>query len=294
MSTLTKVLIVLLTIFSIFLCGIVVTYVAHAENQKQRADTLQTKINSAQRLQEAAEKAQADAETAAQRREAALKAEISDLNMKITKSGADIAELTRLKEEAERKATAQIDKAAIDANVSASTTQLYVAAQEQIKTLLSDQTERKKDLDELNMTLMDKMAQLAQYEEKNRQLAEANQEISNRLNQYLQQYGKMTAPPKTATVPTGPALPAAPQPTKDIALSGRVVDVDLQNNLAQISLGAAEGVKPNMRFHVIRGEQFICDIVIVKIDPDKSVGQLSLFDRSRAEPRIGDAVSTNL
>ena len=37
MSTLTKVLIVLLTVFSIFLCGIVVTYVANADNQKKIA-----------------------------------------------------------------------------------------------------------------------------------------------------------------------------------------------------------------------------------------------------------------
>ena len=42
MSTLTKVLIVLLTIASIFLCGIVVTYVASAENYKDKWQTLQS------------------------------------------------------------------------------------------------------------------------------------------------------------------------------------------------------------------------------------------------------------
>ncbi len=36
MSTLTKILIVLLTISSIFLCGIVVTYVANAEDYRQK------------------------------------------------------------------------------------------------------------------------------------------------------------------------------------------------------------------------------------------------------------------
>ena len=40
MSTLTKVLIVLLTIASIFLCGIVVTYVANADDYKQKFDNL--------------------------------------------------------------------------------------------------------------------------------------------------------------------------------------------------------------------------------------------------------------
>ena len=86
----------------------------------------------------------------------------------------------------------------------------------------------------------------------------------------------------------------APQPVQNIALKGRVVGVDFQNNLAQVSLGSAQGVRPNMTFHVVRGEQYICDVVIQKVDPDKSVGQLSVLDRNRAEPRIGDTVSTNL
>ena len=40
MSTLTKILIVLLTISSIFLCGIVVTYVANADNYRQKYNDL--------------------------------------------------------------------------------------------------------------------------------------------------------------------------------------------------------------------------------------------------------------
>jgi septal ring factor EnvC (AmiA/AmiB activator) len=47
LSTLTKVLIVLLTVFSIFLCGIVVTYVANAENYKQQYDQTYTQLRSA-------------------------------------------------------------------------------------------------------------------------------------------------------------------------------------------------------------------------------------------------------
>ena len=42
MSTLTKILIVLLTLSSIFLCGIVVTYVANADNYRQKYDDLKT------------------------------------------------------------------------------------------------------------------------------------------------------------------------------------------------------------------------------------------------------------
>lgn len=144
------------------------------------------------------------------------------------------------------------------------------------------------------MLLMEKVTLLAQLDEKNKQLAEANQDISNRLNQYLQKYGVMAAPAKLATSETGIVSPAPSQPVRSIDLKGQVVGVDLQNNLAQVSLGAASGVKTNMTFHITRGEQFICDIVINSVDPDKAVGRLTVFDRNRAEPQVGDAISTNL
>lgn len=47
MSTLTKILIVLLTLSSIFLCGIVVTYVANAEDYKQKNRFLMTSLSAA-------------------------------------------------------------------------------------------------------------------------------------------------------------------------------------------------------------------------------------------------------
>ena len=49
MSKLTKILIVLLTLSSIFLCGIVVTYVANAENYRQKYEDLRTEGDSLSR-----------------------------------------------------------------------------------------------------------------------------------------------------------------------------------------------------------------------------------------------------
>jgi hypothetical protein len=294
LSTLTKVLIVLLTIFSIFLCGIVVTYVAHAENQRQRAEGLQSRIKSATDKQKAAEEDLSVAKEAAQKKEAELNAEIGNLKGEIAKLSDRVVEIDRQRTQAEQEKAEQIAKAAIDAKLSESTTQLHIADQATIKELEANQTDRKKELEELNVTLMEKMTLLAQLEEKNRQLAEANQEVSNRLNQYLQKYGVMTAAPKVATPETGIATPVPSLPVRDIALKGKVMGVDLQRNVASVSIGAASGVRTNMTFHVTRGEQYICDIVIQSVDPDKAVGLLSVFDRNRAEPQVGDVISTNL
>ena len=48
MSTLTKVLIVLLTVSSILLCGIVATYVASANNYKEMYETRNMKVQQAE------------------------------------------------------------------------------------------------------------------------------------------------------------------------------------------------------------------------------------------------------
>jgi hypothetical protein len=294
LSTLTKVLIVLLTIFSIFLCGIVVTYVSHAENQKDRADNLQKRVGSAERMKEAADKGKLAAEEAAQQSANEAKLKIAEKEAQITDLMGKIEALNTQKTRVEQDMAEARAKAAIDANLAASLNQQYTADETEIKGLKAEKIQRDKELAELQAELMAKLTQLAQRDEEKKQLAEANQDLRDRLDQYLQKYGVMATSSRVATAATGSALPVAPQPSRDILLKGLVSGVDLQNNVAQISLGSASGVKPNMTFHVMRGEQFICDIVIQRVDPDKAIGRLNVLDRNRAEPRVGDAASTNL
>lgn len=294
MSTLTKVLIVLLTIFSIFLCGIVVTYVANADNYRKTATDLKRSSDSAQRLREAADADLAAAKEAFQKKEADLNGEIAKLKADVTDLSARVETIRTEKAQAEQDKAEQIAKAAVDAELARNTTKLHMDDQDVIKKLEAEQTDLKKDIEELNVALMEKMTLLAQLEEKNRQLIEANQEISNRLAQDLQRVGLRPATPKVATPETGIAAPATIVPVRDIALKGKVSAIDLQRNVAAISIGSASGVRTNMTFHVVRGTQYICDIVIQSTDPDRAVGQLTFLDRNRAEPQVGDAISTNL
>jgi hypothetical protein len=85
-------------------------------------------------------------------------------------------------------------------------------------------------------------------------------------------------------------------PAKDIDLSGSITEVDLKNLLAEISIGEADGVREGMRFHLTRGDKFICDIVILDVWPEKAVGWLDLVqeDQPQVQPRVNDRVSTNL
>lgn len=290
MSTLTKVLIVLLTVFSIFLCGIVVTYVANAENQRERADKLQRDFQSAKQVKNKAEDDLAKAKEAHQQAKAALEAQMSELQIAVESLTAKSNALETEKGVLVQKVADMTASVKLANEIQTKQMEQAQAAQTEVTDLRADQTRLDKELKETNLILLEKMSIIAQLDEKNRQLTESNQELETRLNDYLRQYGK-TTPATTVVTPTsGAALPTEAI-AKDIALNGRITELDLKNGYAAISIGTAAGVGQKMKFHVTRGQEFVCDIVIVDAEADKAVGQLKLMQQ---QPQVGDTVTTNL
>ena len=290
MSTLTKVLIVLLTVFSIFLCGIVVTYVANAQNQRERADTLDRRVRSAEASQRDALADLEEQKKQGEQQKAELMAQISQLEAASTELQAQLNNLEREKAQLVQQVTNMARTIETANATQTQQTQLFENAQQEVARLQADQTRLGNRLAETDQTLLEKMSIIAQLEQKNRQLIEANQELEGRINRVVQQYGRAAAPPQPVTARRAIAEPAPPV-TQEIGLDGRVTAVDIKNKLAQISIGTAAGVKQGMKFHVVRGQQFVCDILILNADPDKAAGTLELV---QAEPQVGDMVTTNL
>jgi DNA repair exonuclease SbcCD ATPase subunit len=161
-----------------------------------------------------------------------------------------------------------------------------------LKTIEADQIQSDKEFKETTAALIEKMAIIDDLEKQSKQLLEEKTDLQNRLNQLLQQAGKVVAAPERVTTVKEKAQVAPP--TVDIGLDGLITSVDLQNSLAEISIGAANGVKQNMRFHVTRADKFICDIVILDVEPEKAIGTLKLMDVTNEQPKADDNVSTNL
>jgi len=292
LSTLTKVLIVLLTLFSIFLCGIVVTYVANAENYRQKYLDQMNDYKAAVENKEQAVKDKNKTIEDAGERERKLKSDISALE---TQAGQLNTKLT----EAERQKAALIDEAG---KWKAITRDFYDTNDKQrqlledtlakLKTIEAEQIKGDKEIKETTAALIEKMAIVDDLEKQSKQLLEEKTDLQNRLNQLLQQAGKAVAAPEPVT-PTKEKAQVAP-PTVDISLNGLITAVDLENSLAEISIGAANGVKQNMTFHVTRADKFICDIVILDVEPEKAIGTLELMDVTKEQPKAGDNASTNL
>jgi seryl-tRNA synthetase len=279
-----------MTIASIFLCGIVVTYVANADNYRQKFESTSQNYRSEQQKRANAEQQLAKTTEQLNRLEKELNDKIAALNIKIEQLQSDLG-----KAEGEKSQLLQrVDGFAAEVTTFTKTNQdQRVLLEDTIRTwkdveaeLITEQSQHK----ETARLLLEKMAIIKTLEETNKRRQEENVELQAKLDQLLRQYGKVLAPSVPVTPITEKVRPALP-PSKEISLRGQIIAVDVANKMAELSIGKAHGVEEGMRFHVIRGSQFICDIVISDVEPEKAVGWLELM---QAEPRAGDNASTNL
>ncbi len=295
MSTLTKVLIVLLTVFSIFLCGIVVTYVASAENQKERADNLQRTIQAAKSREADAQQQLEEEKQRAQDEKAKLNEQILAFDTQIKTLQGELDMAKRERDQWSQKAAGMAATAETTTAAAQQQTALFEAEHQKVATLEAENNNHRKELDETNQMLLEKMALISDLEGKIRQLTESYQEAESRLNQYLQQYGRIATRPATTVAPKTTVQPMALTPalTRTINLNGQVTAVNMATKLAEISIGAAAGVRPEMKFHIIRGDLVVADVLILETWPDKAVGSVIPLQQGM-EPRAGDRVATNL
>ena len=292
MSTLTKVLIVLLTIASIFLCGIVVTYVSNAENYRQMYNKLKADKDAAVENEKNAKKQLNLAIEEADKQEQLLKENINALTIQV-------GQLNTKLTEAQRKATAAVAQENIWRDINTK----FLSTNEDLRKLLEDKLAELKSVDtrriqgdkelkETTATLIEKMAIIDSLQRQTKLLLEEKTDLQNELGKFLQPSGQAVAAPVSITPLRETARVAIP--AVDIGLNGLITMVDLENSLAQISIGAANGVKQNMKFHVTRADKFICDILILDVEPEKAIGTLELMDVTKEQPKSGDNVSTNL
>ncbi|MBN2182744.1 MAG: hypothetical protein JW715_12600 [Sedimentisphaerales bacterium] len=289
MSTLTKILIVLLTMFTILLCGIVVTYVATAVNYKEKYDGQQNRMRALTEEKNAADQKRNETIKKAEEREVELGKKISSLEADINKLQSDLTAAKQKRDDA-------IDRAdnwqAIATDFSKTTEMQVQLAKDAINDRNEIDTERidnLKELEEKTASLIENMALIEQLEQQTRTLREEKTALQNKLDQILAQYGKTIPTPLPITQISDKARTAPP--VTGIDLKGKISDIDINNSTIEISVGSADGVREKMIFHATRGDKFICDIEIFEVDQDKAVGTLDLVQDT---PRIGDLVSTNL
>ena len=291
MSNPTKILIVLLTLSSIFLCGIVVTYVGNSENYRKKYDELKSERDGLNRKVRNLTTQVNEKTEEMQQAEDKLAAEIASLK------GAAAQAQNALKD-SEREKSLLLQKVSnfaseVDAfrQTNEQQGQLLQKTLEELNTLRAEQIKERKELTETTTSLIEKMAIIETLEAEKRQLMEEKFELQSRLGEVLQPTGRTVISTVPVTQRPETARAVAPIASVDTGLKGLVTKLDLKNSLASVSIGSADGVREGMKFHVTRGDEFVCDILIIDTDTEEAVGVLDLVQQ---QPQIGDNVSTNL
>ncbi|NIW70358.1 hypothetical protein GWN15_15955 [candidate division KSB1 bacterium] len=171
------------------------------------------------------------------------------------------------------------------------TTKLMMDKEAELNKLKADQIKLIDQFEDTSTTLLEKLAVIQTLEKEKKQLIEEKVELQNRMDKLLQPTGRTPAPVVTVTQKPDEIARPAPVIAKKIGLKGQVTAVDTKNKMASISIGTADGVKEGMKFHVTRGDKFICDMLIIDTDAEEAVGALELVQE---QPKPGDTVSTNL
>ena len=270
-----------------------VTYVANADNYRQKYASLNSERDSLEKDKESLnnqlkEKIQQkdDLEKSLNGQLSTLKTRADDLQAKINTVERERAELLE-----------RVNGwASITKDFQATTekqTQLLSTAQEDVKQLKAEQIKLSKELEQTSTALVEKTAIIEAAEAEKRRLVEEKADLQNRLDKTMQAGGKVAAAGTPVTQEKGYALPAQTTAAA-INLKGLIAEVDAKNSLATISIGSADGVKEGMKFHVTRGSEFICDVLIVDVDTEKAVGVLELVQSATGGPKVGDNAATNL
>ncbi|MGP1311149.1 MAG: hypothetical protein ACTS27_13215, partial [Phycisphaerales bacterium] len=167
-------------------------------------------------------------------------------------------------------------------------TKLIESYKEEVGTLRDAEIANRQARLDLEDTNADLQSQLQVFEQTNRALRETVAELQ-RMNENLG-----SGAPRTATAS---AASSRPIPVAGPKISGSVrstrTEASTGKKLVQIDLGSNDGLRVNNQLYVIRGTNFIGNIVLRSVDLQESVAEVTLT-RGESEVRPGDTVVTNI
>ncbi|AQT70112.1 chromosome segregation protein SMC [Anaerohalosphaera lusitana] len=282
MSTLTKVLIVLLSFGVIFLCATTVSYVSSTSTAQSDLEDLRTEYKALEGDRLAAETELNQVQAQAKKLEEELQAEITELRKENNMLAVDKRTAETASMEYQSKYTNLASSLESLENTIGNLQTLLASTQDQLEDTRAQSIRDRKYLNETTEELMAKTVRLESLQARLKQVLEQKQTLEEQLAGEEVTVATVTPTPGEIAKPAGQVTTTQP-------IRGLVTEV--RENLVGISVGAADGVKEGQTFHVIRGEEFICNIEVTNVDTSKAAGVLELVEQ---RPRVGDNVTTEL
>ena len=274
MTLLGKIFTVLIFIMSVAFCILAVVTFATHKNWKELAEARKTTIeqleakNLAQQQETQRARGELAVEQSARRSAlATLQVKLALLDQDLRNNAKDLSERTSaLTTQTQAAKVAEDSLAAITAEVNKLRNEIRLAQQERDETYVK------------TVSLTDKLNQ-----------AESLRERLEELNRQLQdQYAQLNRVAVARGITANDVVSHIPP-----KLDGVVTAVDEAKGLVEISLGADDGLKREHVLQVYQGTQYLGQIKLREVGPDKAVGDI---DKKMQRGRIkkGDNVTTKL
>lgn len=287
MSPFTKILIVLMSLFSIWLCASVVTYVGTANNYRVMFDEEKSLNNTFVSENISLQRRFNEKMALMKDLEAKLNDRIQLLEDEKSKLDVELKNCRRTSLDYQSRVNSWAGVLMSFERTIANLEQSLNLTQEQLSNAHAENIKDRKELNEITASLYEKIVQMQSLETDRRRLLEAKLSLEEQINQLLGPYDEVVS-----FEPVTPERDIARPATAIGAgadLKGLITEVG--KSLVSISLGSDDGVKNNMVFQVFRGDEFICRIVVTNVDTSKAAGVLELVQQ---RPIIGDYVTTRL
>ncbi len=271
-----------MSLFSLFLCGTVVTYVSTAKNYKSAYENSETELAALQKKNQSYQQQVEEKKRQMDELSSELDKEIAGLKTQKVQLEQDLKNAQRTKDELdERVKTLAAAALKFEQTVGGMEDSLKNTRQE-LDQARAETIKLSKNLNEITASLEEKMAQLNALDAEKKRLLEEKTKLEQQLagrtgDSFVS--GPVTVVPDSATKAIEPLITAA--------LQGTLTAVE--GSLVTLSIGSADGVEKGMIFHVIRSDSFVCDIRITDVDTEASAGTTQLVQQ---QPQIGDVAST--
>jgi len=156
---------------------------------------------------------------------------------------------------------------------------------------IAQQQEQIDKLTSENIDLYNQLKTKTADYERVQQIAKGLREQISEYKQTIADLGKQIEALKAGTAgPLRESMAAVPPSLgSEAAISGTITAVDVDNNLASIDIGSANGVQPGMEMIISRGDRLVGYLRIEEVETNEAAG---IIIEKQLTPMQGDSVAT--
>ena len=286
MSSLTKVFVVLVSLAAIFLCGLVVVFVTNTANYRELWEQEQQLRMAAQVQAVAAEEYMSQSIEHYKTMVEQLKNNILTLEQQNSNRLAQWSAEAQARAQAESKSATAV---ALSKSLQDTIDNMYIAQlaiQQQLNEAHAEMITAQTQVIEVRSALDNEQVKAAVLETTSKEYLEKIHALENEnaeIRQKLQSVSMASSEFREMSDQVSLVEPGV----SGVPIRGVIRQVD--QDLAALSVGSSSGVREGMKFRAIRGDRYLGELEVTRVEPTESVARIVRRQRAIV---VGDMVST--